>query len=103
MPPEGPLGRARDRALNGFVDRLWNRRLPELNPHARALGLPPLTRLLEQYERPERVLALTGAAFDFPAALPANVRYVGPQLDDPDGPSRGPRPTPTTGHSCWWP
>jgi len=83
MPPEGPLGRARDRALNGFVDRLWNRRLPELNRTRAALGLPPLARLLEQYERPERVLALTGAAFDFPAALPANVRYVGPQLDDP--------------------
>ena len=26
---------------------------------------------------------LTSAAFDFPARLPANVRYVGAQLDDP--------------------
>ena len=33
---------------------------------------------------PQRILALTAAAFDFPAALPANVRYVGPQLDDPE-------------------
>ena len=39
--------------------------------------------MLAQYEQPERVLALTSAAFDFPAALPTNVRYVGPQLDDP--------------------
>ena len=30
------------------------------------------------------MLALTGSAFDFPAALPPNVRYVGPQLDDPE-------------------
>ena len=83
LPPRGPLGRLRDRALNGFVDRLWNRGLPELNRARAALGLAPLARLLEQYERPERVLALTSAAFDFPAALPPNVRYVGPQLDDP--------------------
>ena len=83
LPPRGPLGRARDRALNAFVDRLWNKGLPELNRTRASLGLAPLARLLEQFERPERVLALTGAAFDFPAALPANVRYVGPQLDDP--------------------
>jgi MGT family glycosyltransferase len=31
-----------------------------------------------------RVLVLTSPSFDFPArALPSNVRYVGPQLDDP--------------------
>ena len=84
LPPQGPLGRARDRVLNAFVDRLWNKGLPELNQARASLGLAPLGRLLEQYERPERVLALTGAAFDFPAALPANVRYVGPQLDDPE-------------------
>jgi MGT family glycosyltransferase len=83
LPPRGPLGRARDRALNAFVDRLWNRGLPELNRTRASLGLAPLARLLEQFERPERVLALTAAAFDFPAKLPGNVRYVGPQLDDP--------------------
>jgi MGT family glycosyltransferase len=83
LPPRGPLGRLRDRALNGLIDRLWNQGLPELNRARTSLGLPPLARLLEQYERPERVLALTSAAFDFPAALPPNVRYVGPQLDDP--------------------
>ena len=84
LPPRGPLGRARDRTLNAFVDRLWNKGLPELNQARASLGLAPLGRLLEQYERPERILALTGVAFDFPAALPANVRYVGPQLDDPE-------------------
>jgi MGT family glycosyltransferase len=69
--------------VNGLVDRLWNKGLPELNQVRASLGLPPLDRLLAQYEQPERILALTSAAFDFPAALPANVRYVGPQLDDP--------------------
>lgn len=83
-PPRGRFGRARDRAVNALVDRMWNKGLPELNRVRSSLGLRPLDRLLEQYERCERVLALTAAAFDFPAALPPNVRYVGPQLDDPD-------------------
>lgn len=83
LPPKGRIGRTRDRMLNAVVDRLWNKGLPELNRVRASLDLAPLDRLLAQYEQPERVLALTGAAFDFPAALPANVRYVGPQLDDP--------------------
>lgn len=83
LPPNGVIGRARDRALNAIVDRLWNKGLPELNRTRASFGLPPLDRLLAQYERCDRVLALTGAAFDFPADLPDNVRYVGPHLDDP--------------------
>jgi MGT family glycosyltransferase len=84
LPPKGRMGRARDRALNALVDRLWNKGLPDLNRTRTSLALRPLGRLLAQYEQPERVLALTGAAFDFPASLPPNVRYVGPQLDDPE-------------------
>lgn len=83
LPPKGPLGRSRDRACNAMTEWVWNRRLQELNQARTSLGLDPLDRLLDQYERVDRVLALTAAAFDFPAKLPANVRYVGPQLDDP--------------------
>jgi MGT family glycosyltransferase len=83
LPPRTVVGRTRDRALNGIVERVWNRRLPELNRARTTLGLDPLGRVLAQYERADRVLALTGTAFDFPARLPANVRYVGPQFDDP--------------------
>ncbi len=83
LPAKSRLGRARDRAFNGLVDRLWDKGLPELNRVRGSLGLAPLDRLLEQFERPDRVLALTAAAFDFPAVLPPNVRYVGPQLDEP--------------------
>lgn len=82
-PAEGPLGRLRDRTLNAVVERLWNKGLPELNRARAALDLPPLDRLLAQFEQIDRVLALTATAFDFPAHLPANVRYVGPQLDEP--------------------
>ncbi len=48
------------------------------------MGLRPLSSVFEQFERANRLLVLTSQAFDFPAdSLPANVRYVGPQLDDP--------------------
>lgn len=83
LPPRTALGRSRDRVLNALVDRVWNKRLTELNQIRSRFGLDPLDRVLASYERVDRVLALTAAAFDFPAVLPPNVRYVGAQLDDP--------------------
>ena len=83
LPARGPLGRIRDRGLNAIVERQWNRGLDSLNQTRASLALPRLPRLLAQYDRADRILGLTGAAFDFPAELPANVRYVGPQFDDP--------------------
>jgi UDP:flavonoid glycosyltransferase YjiC (YdhE family) len=82
-PGSGPLGRARDRALNSLALSLWNRRLPQLNAARAQFDLPPLTEVWGQWDRAARVLVLTSAAFDLPAQLPANVRYVGPVLDDP--------------------
>jgi hypothetical protein len=43
-----------------------------------------VTHVFDQHDTAARVLVLTSRAFDFPAELPPNVRYVGPQLDDPD-------------------
>jgi UDP:flavonoid glycosyltransferase YjiC (YdhE family) len=83
-PGRGPLGGLRDRALNGVVTRLWNRRLPEFNAARAELGLDPVDDLFAQFDRAFRVLVLTSPAFDFAATrLPDNVRYVGPVLDDP--------------------
>jgi UDP:flavonoid glycosyltransferase YjiC (YdhE family) len=73
----------RDRALARVTTRLWNRGLPALNGTRRSFDLPPLDDLWAQWDRADRVLVLTSAAFDLPAALPSNVRYVGPVLDDP--------------------
>jgi MGT family glycosyltransferase len=43
------------------------------------------TVFFELFDRCRRVLVMTSPSFDFSAPqLPANVRYVGPQLDDPD-------------------
>ncbi|GAB7190671.1 hypothetical protein NUM3379_13770 [Kineococcus sp. NUM-3379] len=82
-PARGPLGRARDGALNAAVGRLWARGTGDLNGARAVLGLPPVRSVFEQWDRCARVLVLTSRAFDFPAELPANVRYVGPVLDDP--------------------
>jgi MGT family glycosyltransferase len=46
-------------------------------------GLPPLEHLWDQVHRARRELVMTSRDFDFPARLPAGVRYVGPVLDDP--------------------
>jgi MGT family glycosyltransferase len=84
QPATGPLGRLRDRAITGFSDRLWAKGLPRLNELRAEHGLAPLPTLFDQIHRARRVLVLTSADFDFPAELPANVRYVGPVLDDPE-------------------
>lgn len=83
-PARGVFGRLRDRALNAFTERLWDRNgLPGLNTLRAQHGLGPLTHFLDQARGARRQLVLTSGEFDFPAALPPNVRYVGPVLDDP--------------------
>lgn len=83
-PARGLLGRLRDRFVGWQSRRLWDAGLPAFNAARAGLGLAPLATLLEQPDRAQRVLVLTSKAFDFEAdALPANVRYVGPRLEDP--------------------
>ncbi|SDE55455.1 glycosyltransferase, MGT family [Blastococcus fimeti] len=82
-PAHGPVGRLRDRALTSLAERLWDRHLAPLNSARSDLGLDPLPGMWAQWDRASRVLVLTSQAFDLPAVLPDNVRYVGPVLDDP--------------------
>jgi MGT family glycosyltransferase len=84
MPARGPLGQWRDRVLNRFIERQWDARgLEGLNALRRQYGLSPLVHLFDQVRSARRQLVLTSPDFDFPATLPAGVRYVGPVLDDP--------------------
>ena len=84
QPARGGLGRMRDRALNAIGERLWDHYgLAELNALRRQHRLPPVAHVFDQVRRAHRQLVQTTPAFDFPAALPANARYVGPVLDDP--------------------
>jgi len=83
QPAKGAVGRLRDRAVTRLTDRLWAKGLPRLNELRMAHGLAPVDSFFDQVLGARRVLVLTSADFDFPAELPANVRYVGPVLDDP--------------------
>ena len=50
-----------------------------------AYGLAPLSSFYDQALSVERILVLTSPTFDYAASsVPANVRYVGPILDDPE-------------------
>ena len=81
-PMAGPLGRLRAAVGRLTFRQLYERPLlPRFNAVRAGLGLEPLRTLDEIVQRVDRALVLTSPAFDFPARLPANVDYVGPQLD----------------------
>jgi MGT family glycosyltransferase len=84
-PRAGRLGHARDRLARAIGNRLWDKRLADLNRLLADHGQPPASTLFEMLDRPDRVLVLTSAAFELGggARVPANVRYCGPRLDDP--------------------
>jgi UDP:flavonoid glycosyltransferase YjiC (YdhE family) len=83
-PMGGPLGKLREQ-----IGRLIYRQvyggplLSPLNEVRVGLGLEPFRAFDEYVKRVDRALVLTSAAFDFPARVPANVEYVGPQIDPP--------------------
>jgi MGT family glycosyltransferase len=89
-PGQGILGRARDKIAPRVASRLLTPTLPRLNAVIERYELLPLDNLFELYDRCSRVLVMTSPSFDFSAPrLPGNVRYVGPQLDDPDWAASG--------------
>ncbi|MEO6208298.1 MAG: nucleotide disphospho-sugar-binding domain-containing protein, partial [Candidatus Limnocylindrales bacterium] len=78
----GPLGRLREGVGRLIFRQVYERPLlPRFNDVRAELGLEPLHTIAELLERVDRALVLTSPAFDFPSRLPANVEYVGPQLD----------------------
>jgi MGT family glycosyltransferase len=105
IPPVGPgLPPARtdqDRALHAEIARaseaMFDSGLPGLNAARAKLGLPPLTHLLDQFSAAEAELLATSPAFDFPCSdLPERVKYVGPQLGDPNWANQWTSPWPAS-------
>lgn len=97
MPAKGPLGRIRDRILARLFVRLFDGGLGPVNEARAALGLGPLAHTLEQATGADLMLLLTSEAFDFPGPpLPAHVKFVGAQLDDPLWAERWESPWPAT-------
>jgi len=84
-PRDDRLGHLRDRVVSGIGDRLWDKRLAELNALRETYGLTPVSSVFTMLEKPDRVLVLTSAAFELGGGkrVPPNVRYCGPRLDDP--------------------
>ncbi len=91
-PPLGPgfplargrLGRSRDAILTALTNRVFAKGLPVLNAARAEHGLAPLTSFYDQVLTAQRILVLTSPTFDYAAPfVPANVRYVGPMLDEP--------------------
>jgi MGT family glycosyltransferase len=92
-PPMGPgfapaktvLGRTRDTVMLAVVNRLFRRGLPAVNAARSAQGLAPLSSFYDQALSADLIVVLSSPEFDYAApSVPANVRYVGPVLDDPD-------------------
>jgi MGT family glycosyltransferase len=84
LPARGPLGRARDRAVNRMFLALFSRGLPAVNDARTQQGLPPLRHIVDQLNHVGLVLVLTSESFDFHGDThPKQVRYVGPVLADP--------------------
>ena len=82
-PAKGPLGRSRDRLITNVLERQWRKGLAPINELRADHGLAPLGSFWDQVHHARRELVLTSPAFDFPAELRPNVRYVGAVLDDP--------------------
>lgn len=83
-PPRNAAERLRLKVMDKIALRLWGVGRDPLNAAREEQQLAPLAHPLEQIHAAERFLVLTSPAFDIPVPrLPANVRYVGPRLDDP--------------------
>ena len=86
MPARGRLGHWRDRAAASLIMRVFQTAMPALNQARAEFGLAPLGGLADVLAAAGRVLVCTSPGYDFAAgAVPGNVRYVGPQLDDDAG------------------
>jgi MGT family glycosyltransferase len=83
MPAKGPLGRLRDRSAAAVALAVFRSGMPALNRARAEAGLPPVRDLPDLMGRADRVLVCSSPSYDFGSgSAPANVRYVGPQLDD---------------------
>ena len=98
-PPKTALGRTRDTVLRVVINRLFRSGLPPLNEARARRGLKPLTSFYDQGLGVQRIFVLTSPTFDYASAhAPANARYTGPILDDPDWAEPWTGPWPADNH-----
>jgi len=84
-PGKGTIGSLRDRILLSLFNKQIDKFLPLINDTRSRWKLPPLERTIDLIHGTNLRLIQTLERFDFPIdPRPANVRYTGPVLDDPD-------------------
>lgn len=85
MPGKGTAGRLRDKILTYLFNKKMDSFLPVINEARTKLKLTALERTSDLIHGAELRLIQTLKRFDFPIEPgPANVRYTGPVLHDPD-------------------
>jgi MGT family glycosyltransferase len=90
LPGKGVVGRLRDRLLGRAFHAILNMYLSRLNRFRDEWGLPKISRTADLFHRADLRIIQTLRDFDFPLEpAPANVRYTGPVLDDPDWAGNG--------------
>lgn len=94
-PGNGIVGRSRDRLLTLLFNKKLDGFLPGINKTRRQLNLIELERTSDLVHGADLRLIQTLERFDFPLEpRPANVRYTGPVLKDPDWTSTWSNPWP---------
>jgi len=94
-PGKGAFGHVRDSILTGLFNMKLNSYLPVINETRRRSNLPPLERTSDLFHGADLRLIQTLEDFDYPLEpKPANVRYTGPVLNDPDWTSSWSNPWP---------
>lgn len=84
-PGKGGMGRLRDRLLTLLFNKKLDGFLTAINETRSRVGLTPLKNASDLVHRADLRLIQTLERFDFPLEpRPANVRYTGPVLNDPD-------------------
>lgn len=96
LPGRNWLGNVRDRLLGRLFRSKLAQYLPRVNAVRAGLDLAPLAHPVDLLDQADLRLIQTHPHFDFPLdPLPANVRYTGPVLDDPDWTSTWQSPWPS--------
>jgi MGT family glycosyltransferase len=96
IPGQGIFGKMRDRLLGKVFETVFNKYLTRLNRIRKSLNLQKFKNVTDIFRNADLRLIMTSMAFDFPIEpLPANVKYVGPVLDDPDWVSSWQNPWPS--------
>lgn len=85
LPGKGFFGRTRDRLLGKVFNSIFDKYLKNFNALRKEYGLSPLKHIAELFHRADLRIIQTSKSFDIPILpAPANVRYTGPVIDDPD-------------------